>query len=92
MQMIYNSEQFAVMQIELDAPAPADVPAAEPPRRGGYEIVDKFARREIYLDGDRADAFRQQVDALVESSPTTEEIDEFLSGYSIWMQQPLVLH
>lgn len=94
MQMLYNSDHFAVMQIELDAgddaTADGDTPAV--PRRGGYEIVDKLARREIFLDGEGAASFRQRVDALVESSPSTEEIDEFLSGFSAWMQQPLVLH
>lgn len=96
MQLLYNSDQFAVMQFDLDLPAPPtpdDRPAsADALRRGGYEIVDKRSRKEIYLDGLLAQQFRQKVDALVEAGPTTESIDEFLSSFSDWMHQPLVLH
>lgn len=95
MQILYNSDHFAVMQFDLDGPAAAthDAPApAEALRRGGYEIVDKLSRKEIYLDGALAQQFREKVDALVEAGPTTESIDEFLSGFSDWMHQPLVLH
>lgn len=91
MQMLYNSEHFAVVQIELDPPE-ASPEAGAPARRGGYEIVDKLSRKEIYLDGVLASQFRERVDALVKTEPTPEAIDEFLSGFSAWMHQPLVLH
>ena len=43
MQLLYNSDSFAVLQIEFGQP---DEPAAAA-TRGGYEIVDKFARKGI---------------------------------------------
>ena len=48
--MVYNSDTFVV--VELDVPvdaAPGDGLAAGDPAlsRGGYEIVDQFARKEI---------------------------------------------
>ncbi len=92
MQLLYNSDQFAVMQFELDSVPPRAHDGAPASPRGGYEIVDKRSRKEIYLDGALARQFREQVDALVEAGPTTESIDEFLSGFSDWMHQPLVLH
>lgn len=94
MQMLYDSDHFAVMQIEFDGPAAPGTgePAPPPARQGGYEIVDKLQRKEIYLAGDLAASFRQRVDALVRTSPSVEEIDEFLSGFTPLMQQPLVLH
>ena len=36
--------------------------------------------------------FRAGVDALIETSPSEEEIDDYLEGFSALMQQRLVLH
>ena len=87
MQMLYNSDSFAVVQ--FDVPEAADQNA---PRKGGYEIVDKFARKEIYLQGALADSFKRGVQALVETGPTEEALDEFIAGFTSMALQPLVLH
>ncbi len=92
MQMLYDSDQFAVVQIDLDAESPAIPADGDRPVRGGYEIVDKLSRKEIFLGGALGTHFRKQVDALVKTQPSTEDIDEFLGGFSSWMHQPLVLH
>ena len=65
MQLLYNSDSFAVLQIEFGQP---DEPAAAA-TRGGYEIVDKLARKEIFLDGLMAESFRTGVQAIVECGP-----------------------
>jgi len=85
MLMLYNSDNFAVVQFEADEGGTA-------PARGGYEIVDKFARKEIFLDGALAEQFKAGVDALVEQGPTEEELDAFIGRYGAMAQQPLVLH
>ena len=85
MLMLYNSDNFAVVQFEAD-----DI--GDTPARGGYEIVDKFARKEIFLDGALAVQFRAGVDALVEQGPTEEELDAFIGRYGAMAQQPLILH
>jgi len=87
MQMLYNSDNFAVMQFEV--PNDAGESSA---RRGGYEIVDKFARKEIYIQGALADSFQRGVQALVESGPNEEALDDFIAGFTTLAQQPLVLH
>lgn len=87
MQMLYNSDSFAVVQ--FDDPEAAD---AGTPKKGGYEIVDKFARKEIYLQGALADSFKRGVQALVEAGPTEEVLDDFIAGYTLMALQPLVLH
>ena len=51
MLMLYNSDNYAVVQIDLPAAAGSDEGT---PARGGYEIVDKFARKEIFLEGSMA--------------------------------------
>ena len=87
MQMLYNSDSFAVVQ--FDVPEAVDLGV---PRKGGYEIVDKFARKEIYLQGALADSFKRGVQALVESDPTEEAFDDFIAGFTSMALQPLVLH
>ena len=52
MQMLYNSDNYAVVQIELTAEdAPVLPPKVCALTRGGYEIVDKFARKELFIEG-----------------------------------------
>jgi hypothetical protein len=92
MQMLYNSDHFAVVLFEPDAGVAAIAADGVPPRTGGYEIVDKLARKEIFLGADLAVRFREQVDALARTEPSVEEIDDFLGGFSAWMHQPLVQH
>ncbi len=87
MQMLYNSDSFAVMQFDVPE---AGTDGATP--RGGYEIVDKFARKEIYIQGAVAENFQRGVAALVEQGPTEESLDEFIAGFTTWAVQPVVLH
>ena len=89
MLMLYNSDNFAVVQIDVPAPSHDE---SGPLTRGGYEIVDKFARKEIFLEGAMAETFKEGVEALIESQPSEEEIDEYLGRFSSLMQHPVVLH
>ena len=87
MQMLYNSDQFVVVGFER--PAAEGGPAQ---LHGGYEIVDKFARKEIYIEGALAQQFQQGVQALVEQGPNAEELDAYIGRFTALAQQPLVLH
>lgn len=92
MHTLYNSDDFAVVQIDFDlGPAAVAIDEHASPG-GGFEIVDKRLRKEIFLGGALAMAFRQQVDALVKTQPSVEAIDDFLASYSAWMHQPVVAH
>lgn len=95
MQMLYNSENFAVVHFEVAAAAqhaagPSGSGAA--PLRQGYEIVDKQSRREIFIEGVLADHFKAGVEALIQQAPSAEEIDDYLSNYTVLAHQPVVLH
>jgi hypothetical protein len=91
MQMLYNSDSFAVVM--FDVPADASLAGTDDSlTRGGYEIVDKFARKEIFIEGALAQSFKEGVEALIESEPSEEEIDEYLGRFSSLMHQPVVLH
>jgi len=89
MQMLYNSDHYVVVEFDMGVDASADGATSS---QGGYEIVDKFARRGIFLNGAVADGFKAGVDALVERDPTEEEVDEFIAGYTLLAQQPVILH
>jgi Protein of unknown function (DUF3567) len=90
MNMLYNSDSFAVVQFDVPADGVAD--GAGELRRGGYEIVDKFAGKEIYIEGALAESFKLGVQALIDRSTTIEELDAYIGRYTPLMQQPLVLH
>lgn len=90
MQMVYNSDSFVVVAFDLSPGE--DASSAGPGTRGGYEIVDKFARKEIFLQGEVAEKFQQGVQALAENEPTEEAMDEFIGRFTVLAQQPVVLH
>jgi hypothetical protein len=64
--------------------------------RGGYEIVDKFARREIFLEGVLAERFEAGVKELMARSadegPSIEALDDYIAGYTALAQQPVLMH
>jgi len=89
MHMLYNSDSYVV--VRFDVPMDADAVPAQP--RGGYEIVDKLARKEIFIEGALAERFKLGVEALVEQgAPSEESIDDYIAGFTEGAQQPLVLH
>jgi hypothetical protein len=88
MQMLYNSDSFAVLQIEFALPGEEQGGAM----RGGFEIVDKFARKGIFIEGAVARRFHDGVQALIESGPTPEALDDYIAGYAELAQQPVLLH
>ena len=88
MHMLYNSDSYAVVHFEL----PHEVLSTGTESAAGYEIVDKFAGKGTFISGALAASFKSGVEALIESGPLEEAIDEFLEGFTALMQQPLVLH
>jgi len=82
MEMIYNSPNYVVVEFtQLDGAT-----------AGGFEIVDKQARREIYIAGESAEQFRSQVRELIATEPSMEDVDEFLSQFDDYMHHPVTLH
>lgn len=90
MQMLYNSDSYVVVQI--DVPADDEIPNRT---RGGFEIVDKFAQKEIFIEGALAERFQRGVQQLVTENPEApdaERIDDFIAGFTSSAQNPVVLH
>jgi hypothetical protein len=97
MEMLYNSDSFAVVVFQLPAGAGSGdigmVGQRPGSPQGGYEIVDKFAGKEIFISGILAESFKVGVEELIQkSTPSEEEIDDYIERFSALMQQPLVLH
>lgn len=87
MQLLYQSDSFVVVRFDVPAEKPGDQ------GRGGYEIVDKFARKEIFLEGLLAESFKAGVEQLAaEQEPSVEEFDAYISRYTALAQQPVTMH
>ncbi|MCC7098636.1 MAG: DUF3567 family protein [Rubrivivax sp.] len=93
MQLLYNSDSYAVVQVDWPEAVDGDDRGAAPAAgRGGFEIVDKLARKEIFIEGVLAEHFKTGVQAIADSDPTPEAFDEFIGRYTALAQQGLVMH
>ena len=102
MHTLYDSDTYCVTHMLANAVA-ADLPEGElkageqvliVPRlaRHGFEIVDKRANKEVYLDGSWAELFQQQISAWQEKTPTQEEVEDKLGEYAQLAQNPVRIH
>ena len=93
MNLLYESDDFAVMHVLANAgqdePTPQGRPVLE---RHGFEIVDKRSGKEVYLDGSWAEVFQQQLQAWQQRSPTQEEVEDTLESYTGLAQQRVIVH
>lgn len=95
MQMLYDSESFVVVHMQLDGDnATPDAAEIKKPTlaRHGFEIVDKRSGKEVYLDGSWAELFQQQITAWQVNTPTQEEVEDTLDGYAELAHNPVLMH
>jgi len=97
MQMLYDSDTFAVVQIhanagEEHASVAGTLPAPPQLARHGFEIVDKRSGKEVYLDGSWAEFFQQRLNVWQQKAPTQEEVEDMLEGYAELAQTPVSVH
>lgn len=94
MNMLYDSDAFAVVHILANASAEGEDTTAQGPQmpRHGFEIVDKRSGKEVYLDGSWAEMFQIQITAWQQSTPSQEEVEDTLEGYAELAQMPVVMH
>lgn len=96
MQVLYQSDRYVVLS--LDAPAGTPLrdadgrPLPASLQRGSFEILDKTAGRDLFLEGALAESFREGALALAASGPDEEAIEAYLDGYIHLPSQPLVQH
>ena len=101
MHTLYDSETFSVTHMLANAPEVGEAVAVVTPSgakpvpmmaRHGFEIVDKRAGKEVYLDGSWAELFQQQIAAWQVRTPTQEEVEDTLEQYAELAQNPVVVH
>jgi hypothetical protein len=94
MNMLYDSDSFAVVHIHANAPMEGDDHTSDGPHmpRHGFEIVDKRSGKEVYLDGSWAEMFQLQINAWQKSTPSQEEVEDTLEGYAGLAQMPVIVH
>lgn len=103
MQTLYDSDTYSVTHMLANAVAAdaategASKTANTQPKvpmlaRHGFEIVDKRAGKEVYLDGSWAELFQQHISAWQENTPTQEEVEDTLERYAELAQNPVVVH
>ncbi len=94
MNMLYDSESFAVVHIHANAPLAGEKSQDNGPQmpRHGFEIVDKRSGKEVYLDGSWAEMFQMQINAWQQNTPSQEEVEDTLEGYTGLAQMPVVVH
>ncbi len=93
MNLLYESETFAVMHVLANEAGVAEGKPVRPVlERHGFEIVDKRSGKEVYLDGSWAELFQRQLQAWQQHSPTQEEVEDTLEGYTGLAQQPVLVH
>jgi hypothetical protein len=107
MQIIYDSEDYVVMQmnsppydkpfINLTEQQPLPKLADFDPFKGklhrqGFEIVDKRTGKEVYLDGSWAELFQEKLVGWQRKPPTIDEIEQTLEGYAGLAAIPIMVH
>lgn len=103
MQTLYDSDTYSVTHMLANAVAAdaatatgskmADASPVKPTlARHGFEIIDKRAGKEVYLDGSWAELFQQHISAWQENTPTQEEVEDTLERYAELAQNPVVVH
>ncbi len=104
MHTLYDSDTYTVTHVLANA-VPAD-PACVADGKGGveqvllvptlarhgFEIVDKRAGKEVYLDGSWAELFQLRISAWQENTPTQEEVEDTLEQFAELAQNPVVVH
>ena len=104
MHTLYDSDTYSVTHMLANAvatDAPSEDPDSERARqvlagrtlaRHGFEIVDKRANKEVYLDGSWAELFQQHISAWQQNTPTQEEVEDTLEQYAELAQNPVLVH
>ncbi|ABD68362.1 hypothetical protein Rfer_0611 [Rhodoferax ferrireducens T118] len=103
MHTLYDSDTYSVTHmlanaVATDATPDVSLDRTEPVRivptlaRHGFEIVDKRANKEVYLDGSWAELFQQHISAWQQNTPTQEEVEDTLEQYAELAQNPVLVH
>ena len=89
MHLLYQSDSYIVVRFEVPVAQESQSGSLS---RGGFEIVDKFARKEIFIEGALAQQFEDGVTALGEGEPSEEDYDDFIARFANLGNTPVLMH
>lgn len=77
MNLVYNSQHYAIVAY---------------PVQQGFELVDKTARRTLFVQGSVARDLRKSIEGIPDEERNEESIDALLDEYCAGATRPIVLH
>ena len=77
MNIVYNSRLYAILAY---------------PVQQGFELVDKAASRNLFVQGSIARDLRRAIDEIPDAERSEETIDALLDEYCAGAARPIVLH
>jgi hypothetical protein len=77
MNILYDSDAYCVAEFSGER---------------GVELMDKQARRSVYLGGALAAGFRRSLRSLALADPEEADVDALIERYAELPAQPIVLH
>lgn len=92
MHLLYQSDSYIVVRFEVPVEQETADVQGSGLSRGGFEIVDKFARKEIFIEGALAQQFEDGVVALGEGEPSEEDYDDFIARFANLGNTPVLMH
>ena len=97
MHTLYDSDTYSVTHmlanaVVIDEGAAGTEVTVPVLARHGFEIVDKRAGKEVYLDGSWAELFQMHISAWQLKTPTQEEVEDTLEQYAELAQNPVQVH
>ena len=89
MQMIYESDDFVVVQTDANAlPDGSDAPMP----RHVFEIVNKHSTTGIMLADAWSEIFQEQIKAWAKDTPAQEQVEQALEAYMALSNYALIMH
>ena len=95
MHTLYDSDSYIVNHLQPaadDTQVPDEVSGHPILLRHGFEIVDKHAGKEVYLDGSWAELFQQRLAEWQRTTPSQEEVEDTLAQYAELAHTPVHVH
>jgi hypothetical protein len=92
MHTLYDSDTYSVTHMLANAASVEAAGDAPTLARHGFEIVDKRAGKEVYLDGSWAELFQRHIVAWQVTTPSQEEVEDTLERYAELAQNPVLVH
>ncbi|MDR2507079.1 MAG: DUF3567 domain-containing protein [Candidatus Accumulibacter sp.] len=77
MNVVYNSGQYVILAF---------------PSERAFELVDKTARRALFIQGDAAIGLRNAINGIRDEDRTEKAVDSLLDDYCAGAARPIVFH